>query len=199
MKKIRNTVIAIMIVVLSVSLFACGAKDGGNDTETETDNNRYLQTFENTEAVTEPETVEPMPDIEGGVMKVRAEVADGKVVATVSVEGNPGLAAFNLTLGFDDTLLRPVSINGVGDFEDAIVSNAQQSADIVATLTNVTALYVSPSNFEGDGDLYTVEFDILDGASGETELTLTSNPGSQVNQTFNEVIFTFESASVTLG
>ena len=186
-----------MIVVLSASLFACGAKDGGNDTET--DNNRYLQTFENTEAVTEPETVEPMPDIEGGVMKVRAEVTDGKVIATVSVEGNPGLAAFNLTLGFDDTLLRPVSINGVGDFEDAIVSNAQQSADIVATLTNVTALYVSPSNFEGDGDLYTVEFDILDGASGETELTLTSNPGSQVNQTFNEVIFTFESASVTLG
>lgn len=194
MKKIRNSVIAIMIVVLSAGLFACGAKDGGKDTE-----NKDTQTAVKTEAVTEPETVEPMPDIEGGVMKVRAEVADGKVIATVSVEGNPGLAAFNLTLDFDDTLLRPVSINGVGDFEDAIVSNAQQSADIVATLTNVTALYVSPSNFEGDGDLYTVEFDILDGASGETELTLTSNPGSQVNQTFNEVIFTFESASVTLG
>ena len=197
MKKIRNSVIAIMIVVLSASLFACGAKDGGNDTET--DNNRYLQTFENTEAVTEPETVEPMSDIEGGVMKVRAEVTDGKVIATVSVEGNPGLAAFNLNLGFDDSLLRPVSINGVGNFEDAIVSNAQQSADIVATLTYVTALYVSPSNFDGDGDLYTVEFEILDGATGETELTLTSDPGSQVNQTFNEVIFTFEGATVALG
>ncbi|MBR6603797.1 MAG: hypothetical protein IKK94_07265, partial [Clostridia bacterium] len=62
-----------------------------------------------------------------------------------------------------------------------------------------TALYINPTDFTGDGVLYVMSFEILEGASGETELSLVSNIGDNTNQNLEDVIFTLEGCTVNLG
>ena len=80
-----------------------------------------------------------------------------------------------------------------------IVSNIQQGGDVVANLEFATALYINPTDFTGDGVLYVMSFEILEGASGETELSLVSNIGDNTNQNLEDVIFALEGCTVNLG
>lgn len=138
--------------------------------------------------------------INDGKVSVKAEIKEDQLVATVDIAGNPGVAAFNLELGFDKTVIRPVSFTASELVSGAtVLSNVQQGGDALAALDTVTAYCFGASDFTGDGTLFTVVFDILEGASGETELTLYSPAGGNANQNLKDIVFELEGLKITLG
>ena len=143
----------------------------------------------------EPE-LEP---VEGGEIVLKAKLVDGKIHAEVSVIENPGIAAFNLSLKFDNTKITPSEILSSDLVSaDSIYSNLSQDAETVKALTEVTALYTSPSDLEGDGVLFTMVFDLLDGAAGEIEIALEADQGGIVNEEYRDVNFTLKGGKITL-
>lgn len=121
-------------------------------------------------------------------------------MATVSLTENPGVAAFNIQLHYDNTKLFPVEITDSELVDPYVISsNIQQSEDIVSELAFATVYYANPTDFTADGVLFTMLFNILDGASGETELTLVAKDEGVVNQKIEEVILTLEGCTVNLG
>lgn len=198
MKKIKFLSLALALLLVLFCFAAC--KDKEDDGETiDTESDTVITT--DTEAFTEPETIEPAPDVtvDDGKLTSSAVVDGGKVYVTVSISGNPGFAAFNLELGFDTAVLCPVNVEGEGYFSGSVISNTHQSDDIVRSLTKVTAFYSAPSNYSEDGALFTAEFDILDASAGTTEITLGIPTDGIVNDTFNALIFEAEGTTVTLG
>ncbi len=185
--KTRIFVLLLALVLMLSCFVSCGEKVEGGADSTDTD------------AITGnvPETD---AKVDGGVVSVSAEVVGNQLFASVAISGNQGLAAFNIQLHYDNTKLRPVEITDSELVEPSnIVSNIQQGGDVVANLEFATALYINPTDFTGDGVLYVMSFEILEGASGETELTLVSNVGDNANQNLEDVIFTLEGCTVNLG
>lgn len=138
--------------------------------------------------------------VQGGKLSLSTEIIDNQLAVSVNLAGNKGLAAFSLEIHYDNTKLRPV------DFIDSqlvdpgvILSNIHQGAEVIPELTFATAFYSNPSDFTGDGVLFTLLFDILEGASGETELSLVAEEGGFANQNVEMVVFELEGCKVTLG
>ncbi len=187
--KSRILILLLSLVLVLACLASCGDKVEG-DAES---NNA------GTSAITgdAPETA---VKVDGGVISVSAEVVGNQLFASVSISGNQGVAAFNIQLHYDNTKLIPVEITDSELLEPSnIISNIQQGGDAVADLEFATALYFNPTDFKEDGVLYVMSFQILEGASGETELSLVSNIGDNTNQNLEDVLFTFEGCKVNLG
>ncbi len=179
-----KTKILMILLTLTVTAacFAACTNDGNNDTPVTTD----------TESVATEEIV-----VKGGEISVVAEVADGKLTAKVNLANNPGIAGFNIRLGFDNTKLRPVEFTGSEIIDhNAIVSNIQMGEEYLDELTFVSAVYPNPSDFNGNGNLFTLVFDIREGASGETELTLDCN--DITNELLQDMEFTTGNCTVAL-
>lgn len=107
-------------------------------------------------------------------ISIDAEVVDNTVVTTVSITDNPGIAGYSLRMNFDTDKLVPVSIEqgtvvgGMG-----VISNIDLTEDL-STLENVSAVMASTANVKKDGVMFTVVFDIKNGAKGEIEFSLFS-------------------------
>lgn len=182
----KTKIFAILLaLVLVCSFVACGdAKTGDEDKGTET------EALIDTEALTgaEPQYETEGTPVEGGTISIEGKIENDMLYATVSVTGNPGLAAFNLSLNYDNTKICPVEVIPGELVPGDITSNIQQSEEITATLTNATAFYYGPENFEGDGELFTMTFKVLD-ASDAIEITLGAGEGAFVNETLQNVTF----------
>lgn len=198
MKKVKILSLVLALVLALLCMASCG---GNNDDTKDTETTDTQAVSTDTEAFSEPETITPAPDVrvDDGFLSTSAVVKDGKVFVTVSITGNPGFAGFKLRLNFDTAVLCPVNVEGEGFFSGAITSNAHQSEDIVKSLESVTAVYYAPSNYTGDGPLYTAEFDIRDGASGSTEIGLEVPTDGLVNETLNALIIEATGTTVELG
>ena len=187
--KIRIFALILSLVLVLTCMVSCGEAVNGD--------------VEGSDADTTPITVgvpETDAKVDGGVVSVSAEVVGNQLFASVSISGNQGLAAFNIQLHYDNTKLKPVEITDSELVEPSnIYSNIQAGGDSASELDFVTALYINPTDFTGDGVLYVVSFEILEGVTGETELTLVSNIGDNTNQNFDDVIFTLEGCKVDLG
>ncbi|MBE6538470.1 MAG: hypothetical protein E7671_03285 [Ruminococcaceae bacterium] len=185
MKIIASFLIFVLVIFCAVS---CGNAESGKDSGNTADTGA----FTGGASVDDP--------IRDGKVSVKAEISENQVIAQVYIDGNPGVAAFNLELGFDKAILRPVSIEGATLISGAtLLSNVQQGGDSLATLDSVTAYCFGASDFNGDGTLFTVIFDVLEGASGETEITLNSPVGGNVNQELKDIVFELQNCSITLG
>lgn len=190
--KLRIFALILSLIIALGCFVACGnVSDGGKDTDTDTS--------ASTGAVT-GNAVVTYPVVEGGTLSVNAEVVGSQLVASVSVAGNPGLAAFNIQLNYDNTKIQPVEITD-SELVDpyVIASNIQQGPEVIPTLTYATAFYANPSDFTGDGVLFTMTFNILEGAAGETEITLECGEGANTNQNFDDIVFTLQGCTVNLG
>ena len=76
----------------------------------------------------------------------------------VSLSNNPGIAAFDFTLNFDNNVLYPISIkNGI---VDNVISNIQ--SDNISDVNFVSAVMAQPNNFNENGVLFTIRFKIKD-------------------------------------
>ncbi len=187
--KTRIFALLLSLVLVLVCFVSCGDKTNGDSESNNADTTPITNNVPETDA-----------KVDGGVVSVSAEVVGTRLFASVSISGNQGLAAFNIQLHYDNTKLKPVEITDSELVEPSnIYSNIQSAGDAVGDLDFVTALYINPTDFTGDGVLYVVSFEILEGAAGETELSLVSNIGDNTNQNFEDIIFTLEGCTVTLG
>lgn len=186
--KTRIFALILTLVLVLSCMVSCGEKVSGDPEGSDADTNPVTAVVPETDA-----------KVDGGVVSVSAEVVGNQLFASVSIVGNQGLAAFNIQLHYDNTKLKPVEITDSELVEPAnIYSNIQNSGAAVEELDFVTALYINPTDFTGDGVLYVVSFEILEGAAGETELTLVSDIGDNTNQNFEDVIFTLEGCKINL-
>jgi hypothetical protein len=105
--------------------------------------------------------------------------------AVVSAANNPGIAGYNLALAFDNVKLTPIAINQGDAFNGSLVfiSNLNgASAEEIAAMNIVTAVWAAGSDNANDGVLYSVLFRATPDASGQTELTLTSRGIGNVDE-----------------
>ncbi len=187
--KRRIFALILSLVLVLAFLVSCGEKVNGDAENNNTGSGAVTGNVPETDA-----------KVDGGVVSVSAEVVGNQVFASVSISENQGLAAFNIQLHYDNTKLRPIEITDSELVEPSnIYSNIQQGGDALANLQFATAVYINPTDFKGDGVLYVMSFEILEGASGETELSLFSNIGDNTNQNLDDVLFTFEGCKVNLG
>ncbi len=135
-----------------------------------------------------------------GKLTLTAEVVGDQLVAKVNLSDNPGVAGFHLRVDFDNTKLCPVAITD-SELVDCkyIYSPISKEDAVLSDFEFVNAFYFNPSNFTKDGLLFSLTFDILDGASGETELTLACEDGDNTNENLEDVIFELENCKVNLG
>lgn len=93
----------------------------------------------------------------------------------ISISNNPGIAAFDFTLNFDNSVLSPISIQS--GIMDNIVSNIQ--ADNISDLDFVSAVMASPHDFNENGTLFTIKFKIKDKKATSATMDLS---GTMCNQ-----------------
>jgi hypothetical protein len=90
---------------------------------------------------------------------------------TVSIVNNPGIAYFSLRLHFDKTKVEPISVTRGGALPvGSITSNVN-----VANIDFVTAVWSDADGSGVNGTLYTVRFRARDGATGNTQFSLTAH------------------------
>lgn len=189
-------IFALMLaLVLALSCFvACGNTTDSKDTD-----GKDSAVDPDTNAITDISN-DTYPSVDGGKIFVDAKIVGNQLIANVCVDGNPGLAAFNIQLHYDNTKIRPVEITDSELVDVAVIaSNIMQDPEVIPELTYATAFYANPSNFTGNGVLFSMTFDVLEGASGESELSLVCEEGSNANQDFEVVIFELQPCTVNFG
>ncbi|MDR1663580.1 MAG: S-layer homology domain-containing protein [Clostridiales bacterium] len=119
------------------------------------------------------------------------------VTVPVNVSGNAGLAGMSLKMDFDGTYLFPVSVTpGEALGEGFFIDNLSYAESPVKTV-NVT--WVGVKDFEGDGELFTVRFKIVEKLPGEVSLGLTAREGSIINESNSPITPVLESGAVVSG
>ncbi len=102
---------------------------------------------------------------------VAGKITGNKVNVTVRMENNPGMAGINFKLGFDKSVIKPVSYTS-GLTEGFINSNLNDSKQDVSELDFVTYVFANSTNYSvKSGTLVTYTFEVLN-SDGFTNLTL---------------------------
>lgn len=100
----------------------------------------------------------------------------------IKITENSGVAAYNLKVSYDDSLV-PVSItNNLSN--GTLTSNLQQEN---FNSDYVTAYWVNPSNNKTIGNAFTIRFKINEDVDGELPITLSYEEGDICDQLFNNL------------
>ena len=92
------------------------------------------------------------------------------VDVTVSLENNPDIAAFCVEIGFDNTIVTPVSVTVNTELIPSVVTNIGNSN----VSSSISIVYSDATGFTGNGVLFTVSFAIAENAGeGRTVLNCT--------------------------
>ena len=188
--------------VLAAACFTSCQNDGGANKESDSlgsgEASDSLTTGEPTGAITGG--TDSIPAVEKGRLSVEGEVKDGKLIAKIYLSENPGIAGCFVKLGFDNTKLRPSAIMESEIIDPSTVICPINNPKIdKSALEVVELMYFNPTNFSKNGLLFSVEFDLLDGATGETELTLISEDGDITNEDLASVICELKGCKISLG
>ena len=112
------------------------------------------------------------PDLPRVTVSSLKTTAGREIEISISIENNPGIAGYDITLNFDNTILTPISVTCGDVFSGEITSNLDSGADL-SKLKFVTAMYSRASNSTVNGAIVTFRFKVKDDASvGVTALTL---------------------------
>lgn len=134
-------------------------------------------------------------NIEVGSVRDRAGET---VTLPVSISNNPGIAAFSLTVNYDSSKLTPVSIEkgeALGDSGE-LTSNLQEGA---LDGDAVTAYWVDPENFTGNGEMLLVTFTINEGTEdGEVPVEISYTLGDVTNQEYESVALNITNGAVNV-
>lgn len=123
----------------------------------------------------------------------------GSVVSVpVSIENNPGIASFTFKLNYDNTKLKPINITSGEAIDSKITTNITQPNVDFSKLKYVTAVWGSDSNMTNNGILYTVDFEILNDASGKIPLTISYENGDICNALLEDVDVLTYAGSITV-
>jgi hypothetical protein len=131
---------------------------------------------------------------------VASSVADPGGFADVSVSfaHNPGVAAFSLRMDYDAAMLTPVSIEQGAVLDVGSLTSNLHAGDDSSKLAFVSAVWVNPENFTGDGVVYTVKFKIGEFASGGIPVSISYDAGGIVNQNYEDIEAEIENGSISI-
>ncbi|MCL2776298.1 MAG: stalk domain-containing protein, partial [Oscillospiraceae bacterium] len=132
---------------------------------------------------------------EGTVLQVSSVTASAgdTVDITVSITGNPGIAAFNLVLVFDSSIVTPVSIEknvATGTFASNLESAGGEELD------SITAVWVDNADYTEDGALLSVKFKIKDEAQGNIKISVT---GKMCNYDGDDIDASIVNGGINIG
>lgn len=136
----------------------------------------------------------PAPEAAYSMSSGRGRVGDTVSVA-VSVKRNPGIAGFRHTLRFDPTALKFISAESCDVLPpDNFVVNEEQAGS-----GQITLVWFNPADIEADGELYTLTFEILDGAAaGTSDVSLSFEEKDNQNAAGEYVFFQVTSGAVEI-
>ena len=121
----------------------------------------------------------------GSVVAEKGDV----VTIDIDVSGNPGFAAMVVGLSYDRNVLAPVSVSGGEVLGNAgVVSNIQQGGDL-RQYNPVSLTVINHSNFNGDGTVFQVKFEVIGELYEDVNLKLSYDVGDICNQNFGYVDF----------
>ena len=134
----------------------------------------------------------PIPD---ALYRVNNSIgrAGEQVTVTVSVEKNPGISGFRHDIVFDTSALRFVSAQKASRLDvGTLVVNEEQTSQ-----GKVTLVWFNPTDFRGNDVLYTLTFEVLDGAEvGSHAVELNFSDNDNRNALGEQVLFLRENGSV---
>lgn len=120
------------------------------------------------------------------------------VTVPVTVSDNPGIAAFRLSLLYDNTRLTPEAIEPAPALENGTFTSNIMSGGDLSLFDDVTTVWFDASDMTDDGVLFTVRFKIGADAVGVIPLTLSYGEGDIANQRYEDVALGVTSGSVSV-
>ena len=121
--------------------------------------------------------------------------ADGGIVLTLSCASNPGIVGLQLTVTYDNSKLRLLSVTDGGILGDEIHHQEEKKSPYLLSWEN----YIAEENFKENGTLCTLTFRILSGETGE-EIPVTLDAGEYGVMNYNlvDMARTLEDSAVTV-
>lgn len=134
----------------------------------------------------------PVPEASYSISSALGRAGD-TVSVTVSAKRNPGIAGFRHTIHFDPTVLKFISVEGEEVLQPGnLVVNEEQAGS-----GQITLVWFNPTDIKADGELYTLTFEILEGAAaGASDVTLSFEEKDNQNAAGEYVFFQTSSGVV---
>lgn len=140
---------------------------------------------------------------------LEVESVEAKAGDTIDVEiylnNNPGTSTIGVALEYDTSVLTPVSAKASGDLAGQGFFSSNASEDDEFGLFEgdsgeyVNALWFNVSDFDGNGEVMTIEFQVSeDAAAGEYVISFTESEDDLVNQDLENVEVTYLEGTVTI-
>ena len=113
---------------------------------------------------------------------------------TASIVKNPGISAYKFTVKYDDTMLEPVSVIPNSDFGGTFTTNLD---DPDRDALNV--LWYSDADVDKNGEMFTVNFELKDGASKSSSVVSLDYGDKDICNTAGDSIALYiDDATVTI-
>lgn len=116
-----------------------------------------------------------------------------RITIPVKIEGNSGFMGFAVIVNYDKEVFTPVSVSKgtmlTGIFNDSIETSADNSFKVV---------YTGSGDVEGDGELFSVVFDVADNASGKYDISLSYSQADTFKEGWTDANFNCEPVSVSV-
>lgn len=120
------------------------------------------------------------------------------VDVNVLISRNIGIAGFTFNIAFDNTKLEIVSVEKSDLLKGTITTTIDEN-NKTSTLNNIKVVYATPTDFTGNGALFTLRFKVKEGAEiGKTPITLTYRENDVVNKNLEEVGLHVENGEIDI-
>ena len=164
------------------------------DEEGEPSENQSHVEFEQ-EGFEEQTTVETLSGTEPVFLVTDASGYPGEEISVeIWIENNPGIIAAALDVHYDAQKLKLVSSEDSGLLKGGFFSESVEKDPYYVSWNDPLAA----ENNTDDGILVNLVFQILEGAEGETEISLTYNPGNVFDWDLNNVTFSTAGGTVEI-
>ncbi len=120
------------------------------------------------------------------------------VDVNVLISRNIGIAGFTFNIAFDNTKLEIVSAEK-SDLLKGAITTTIDGGNETSALNNIKVVYATPTDFTGDGALFTLKFKVKEDAEiGKTPITLTYRENDVVNKNLEEVGLHVENGEIDI-
>lgn len=120
------------------------------------------------------------------------------VDVNILISRNIGIAGFTFNIAFDNTKLEIVSVEKSDLLKGTITTTIDEDNE-ASTLNNIKVVYATPTDFTGNGALFTLKFKVKEDAEiGKTPIALTYRENDVVNKNLEEVGLHVENGEIDI-
>ncbi len=98
--------------------------------------------------------------------------AGGYIEVPIYLQNNPGIAAYAISVDYDDAVLTPVSAE---NYWGGIFITNIEKGELSGIEEKVSLTWLNPTNCYQDGTVAVIKFKVANGAKGKTDLSLSEN------------------------